>query len=127
NKHLKGARGGPSDATDKPLPGRELRVFPEDKDIPPGALNLRIDQSFVPRAKVALPDAKTFAGWKAGLLKELRERCFHALPERVPAADLTEKDGLSRFVTLDAKKGDAKATLLIVLNEEDDLVLPEWA
>src|SRR5262249_30286251 len=46
--------------------------------------------------------------------------------ERVPAADLNEKDDLSRTATLSAK-GDARATLLIVLNEEDDLALPEWA
>src|SRR5262249_39594629 len=32
NKHLEGDSGPVADATDKPLPGKQLRVFPEDRD-----------------------------------------------------------------------------------------------
>ena len=39
NKHLKHDTGAVKDADFKPLPGKELRVFPEDKDIPKDALN----------------------------------------------------------------------------------------
>jgi dienelactone hydrolase len=88
NKHLKHDRGPVKDADFKAIPGKELRVFPEDKDIPKDAINGKIDESFVPRARVKLPEADKFAEWKEGLLKELRRRSFRRFPKRIPAATL---------------------------------------
>src|SRR5205807_510558 len=44
------------------------------------------DETFVPVAKVELPTKENFKDWKAGLVKQLREKVFRALPEKVPAA-----------------------------------------
>ncbi|HWG45161.1 MAG TPA: prolyl oligopeptidase family serine peptidase [Gemmataceae bacterium] len=95
NKHLKHDSGAVKDADFKPLEGKELRAFPEDKDIPKDALNGKIDETFVPRAVVKLPKKGEFAEWKNGLLKELREKSFRALPKEIPP--LQEKAG--RFVS----------------------------
>src|SRR5262249_42241423 len=84
NKHLKHDTGEVKDDDSKPLEGKELRVFPEDKDIPKDALNGKIDETFVPLAKVTLPKQSEFAEWKKGLLKELREKSFRALPAEIP-------------------------------------------
>src|SRR5262249_45671231 len=82
NKRLKHDAGAVKDADFKPLEGRELRVFPEDKDIPKDALNGKIDETFVPLAKVKLPNEGDFSEWKKGLLKKLREMSFRRFPER---------------------------------------------
>ncbi len=139
NKHLKNDTGPVKDADFKPLPGRELRVFPEDRDIPADALNLKIDQTFVPRAAVQLPAKGDFAAWKKGLLRQLRERSFRAFPQEIPAA--VQKDSpnkLLRFTTeanieVEAlvaqkwQKGDKGGTL-IVLNPGETLNgIPAWA
>jgi hypothetical protein len=68
----------------KEVPGKELRVFPTDDDIPRDALNAKIDETFVPRAKVALPVKGEFAEWKKGRILELRTRCFRSLPAGNP-------------------------------------------
>jgi dienelactone hydrolase len=61
NKHLKNETTTPvKDADFKPIPGKELRVFPTDGDIPKDALNGKIDETFVPRAKVKLPEKGKF-------------------------------------------------------------------
>src|SRR5207248_10003874 len=85
NKHLKNETGEVKDADYKVLPGKDLRVFPEDKDVPKDAINGKIDETFVKRAEVKLPDKGKFAEWKKGMMKELRERSFRAFPERIPA------------------------------------------
>jgi dienelactone hydrolase len=74
------------DAEFKPIPGKELRVFAEDKDIPADQINTIIDQTFVPRAKNSLPSKATFAKWQKDLLNEVRSCAFHSFPQRVPAA-----------------------------------------
>jgi cephalosporin-C deacetylase-like acetyl esterase len=145
NKHLKNEAGEVKDADFTPLPGKELRVFPEDKDIPTDALNGKIDETFVKRAVVKLPEEGKFDEWKKGLLKELREKSFRTFPERVPVATRgTEMDqGVSGHthifpttepgVKLDLrfnvrKVADAKTGTLIVLNPgERDVDTPEWA
>jgi hypothetical protein len=91
NKHIKGDTGEVQDADFKPLPGKELRVFPEDRDVPTDALNGKIDETFVPRAQVKLPEAGKFEDWKNGLVRELRQRAFRGWPDRVPAATPTTK------------------------------------
>jgi cephalosporin-C deacetylase-like acetyl esterase len=92
NKHLKNDTGPIKDADFKPLPGKELRVFPEDSDLPKDQINDRIDESFVPRAQVKLPEAGKVDEWKAGLMKPLRERVFRVFPERIPAAKVGPGD-----------------------------------
>src|SRR6516162_4041194 len=52
NKQLKNDTGEVKDADFPPIAGAELRVFPEDKDIPGDALNGKIDETFVARARV---------------------------------------------------------------------------
>lgn len=86
NRHLKGDNTPVKDAEFAKIDGRELRAFPTDKDIPKDAINAKADETFVPVAKVELPTAQTFKAWKAGLVKQLREQVFRALPEKVPAA-----------------------------------------
>src|SRR5439155_22378636 len=74
NKHLKGDTTTPvKDAVFKPIEGKLLRVFPTDADLPKDVLNGRIDETFVPRAKVTLPETGKFEACKKSLLQKLRD------------------------------------------------------
>jgi hypothetical protein len=85
NRHLKNDTGPVRDADFPPIEGRDLRVFPEDKDLPADAVNDRADEVFVPAAEVKLPEKQEdFPAWKSGLVRRLRERSFRALPARGP-------------------------------------------
>jgi cephalosporin-C deacetylase-like acetyl esterase len=84
NKHLKNDTGPVKDAEFKPLPGKELRVFAEDKDLPKDAINGKIDETFVKRAEVKPPEKGQFAEWKKGMLKALRESSFRAFAAEFP-------------------------------------------
>ena len=76
--------GEVKDADFPKIDGKELRVFPEDKDLPKDAINAKADEMFVPKAEVKLPEKpEDFKAWKAGLVKQLREKSFRALPEKV--------------------------------------------
>jgi hypothetical protein len=134
NKHLKGDTMAPVEdsAQYKEIPGKELRVFPEDSDIPKDALNARIDESFVPRAKVELPEEGKFAEWKAERIKELRH-CLRAIPQKIPslkhvsgnqfeAVFETEPGITTRSATDGPLAG--KFESLAVCNEDDDT--GEW-
>lgn len=93
NKHLK---GGTVEVTEKdvvfpPLPGKELRVFPEDRDVPKDALNGKIDETFVTRAPVTLREAGSFDEWKNRSLRTLRTWVLRHLPYEVPAAKRSDK------------------------------------
>jgi dienelactone hydrolase len=84
NKHLKGDAGEVKDADFPKIEGKELRVFPEDSDLPKDAINVKADETFVPKAEVKLPaKPEDFPAWKAGLVKQLRDKSFGALPEKV--------------------------------------------
>lgn len=96
NRHLKNDTSDVKDADFKELPGKELRVFPEDKDIPKDAINGKIDETFVPKANLKPPKEGEFAEWKKGLLKELREKSFHGFPADIPALEV-KKDSNLRF------------------------------
>src|SRR5262249_40539030 len=85
-RHLKKDSAKVKDAEFKPLPGKELRVFPEDSDIPADALNARIDETFVTARRVKFPALEDFEDWKEGLIRQLRQKCFRALPEKIPMA-----------------------------------------
>jgi len=140
NRFLKKDLGEVSEPPITRIEGKELRVFPEDKDLPTDALNAKIDEVFVPRARVSLPrSAEEYEGWRRGLLSRLREQVFYEWPEQAPAAEVaaTDKDGRiilspepSMLITarkLDPPK-EAKRLLLVVLRQdESDDKLPDWA
>jgi cephalosporin-C deacetylase-like acetyl esterase len=84
NKYVKGDTGPVQDTRYKLVPPRQLRVFPEDSDIPKDALNAKIDEVFVPKAVVKLPEKGKFGEWKKALVRELREKAFRPFPERIP-------------------------------------------
>src|SRR5204862_30764 len=86
NKHLKGENVAAKDTQFEKIEGEKLRVFPKDADIPKDAINATADETFTPVAKLELPTEKNFKEWRAALLKQLREKVFRALPEKVPAA-----------------------------------------
>ena len=144
NRHIKKETGAIKDADFKPLPGKELRVFPEDADLPKDATNNRIDELFVPHGSPDLPEAKDFAKWRAGLLKEIRAKSFRTFPERIPAAKeyieilgsgmkgwelSTEPDiGVSLILNREKKIKDTKTAVLLVLNPGDKMPkdVPLW-
>jgi dienelactone hydrolase len=105
NKHLKGDVTTPVEDCAKytPLKGRELRVFPEDEDLPKDAINGRIDETFVPMAKVKLPEAGKFEEWRKEMISKLRKKPFHSLPERALAAK--NNGGVFRVVGLEVDNG----------------------
>lgn len=146
NKHLKNDTGPIKDTDFAKIEGKDLRVFPEDKDLPKDQINDRVDELFVPVADVKLPAKKEdFAAWKTGLIKKLRETSFRALPDPIPAAKPlmegekkhwewpTTEVGIQ--ITVDAipirKTGNPNGlVLMLVLNCEDDLnkgFLRDWA
>jgi dienelactone hydrolase len=101
NKHLKGDSTTPVEDSAKytPLKGRELRVFAEDADVPKDAINHRIDEVFIPAAKVALPEKGKFAEWKKATIQALREKVFRTIPEAIPAAEKHGDDPLLWLTT----------------------------
>jgi dienelactone hydrolase len=105
NKHIKNESGAVKDAKFKPFAGKELRVFPEDKDSPKDAVNSKIDEVFVPQAHVKLPEARRFAEWKQGLLKKLREGSFRTFPTRIPAGSQAEEGFLRGFWFMTTQTG----------------------
>ncbi len=133
NRHLKNDAGPVSDADFPKIDGKELRVFPEDKDFPKDAVNDRVDEVFVPAAAVKPPGpGEDFAGWKAGLVKQIREKSFRALPEKVPGYQSpgqfgpegidaeTEPGVFCRLVPIDSRREGAGTVTLIVLNPDED-------
>jgi dienelactone hydrolase len=136
NKHLKNDTSRIKDADFTKIEGKDLRVFPEDKDLPKDQINDRVDELFVPVADVKLPANKEdFAAWKAGLVKKLREMSFRALPEKVPEAIKefddkyklrwsTEGNLETRFELL-ARKSEAENSdqILMVYHDDRDAIL----
>jgi dienelactone hydrolase len=143
NKHFKGDTAPVDDATDPPLPGEQLRVFPTDKEVPADARNAAIDETFVAMAKPAAPPRDGVAAWRSRRIAELRSLCFRALPEKISPAVaskdpplpggslLTVEPGVDVFLTAGEGKApfNPRNGLLIVLNEEDDPAkgTPDWA
>lgn len=104
NKHLKGDAGEVKDADFPKIDGKDLRVFPEDSDLPKDAINAKADEVFVPKAEVKLPaKPEDFKAWKAGLVKQLREKSFRALPE---VSKLTELQKIMYKNNYDEKGND---------------------
>jgi dienelactone hydrolase len=134
NKHLKGDTSEVKPTPLTPIDGKQLRVFPEDKDLPTDAINGKVDEVFVPKAEVKLPEKpEDFKAWKAGLVKQLREKSFRALPPPNPTNSFHQSgkfgDGVldakvednMRFRGYVLKDKDAKlGGTLIVLNPDED-------
>jgi dienelactone hydrolase len=130
-----------------PIPPEKLRVFPQDSDLPADQLNTKIDETFVPIAKLGEglltpPTAGKFAEWRGPLLKQLRATSFRYFPESIPAAkklkDIdadTERLTSEEHIHFDLRYPAGKATtklnaskgiLLVVLGEEDAGKTPDW-
>lgn len=84
NRHLKGDNSDPVEPKPELFEPEELRVFPEDKDIPADQLNTKIDELLVPKGEVAVPLAEDFPKFKEDMLKKVRGYCFRAWPEKYP-------------------------------------------
>jgi len=140
NKHLRNEAGVVTDAKFEPLPGKDLRVFAEDSDLPKDQLNDRIDETFAPRAKVELPEPGKFDDWKKALMKELRSKSFRSFPDRIPKAHLpdrvsdpnngwmcTTEPGFRARVTWE--DGDVKKPVTFVVRSWNDAEngVPAWA
>jgi len=134
NKHLKQDTSPVKDADFPKIEGKELRVFPEDVDLPKDQINDRVDEVFVPVAEVKLPATKEeFKEWKAGLVKKLRESSLRALPEKVPpvvrgrelfggAFKAASEEGVD-FIVTESMNTDAKVAraTLFVLNPDEQV------
>ena len=114
-----------------PIKPEELRVFPNDENIPKDALNGKIDESFVPIAQPTVPKSKEeFAAWKKTLTEKLRQVTFNHFPEQIPAATLgraegdeiswikTEENIQVRLRKLAGNLENTKAIVLAVANED---------
>src|SRR6185503_16068532 len=125
NRHLKGDSRRVEDADSglgedgkaSRIPPKDLRVFPEDKDIPADCVNTKIDTIFVPAAKVELPTSEKFEAWKKDLLASLQR------------AGLRRGDGRA-LTSLTPVNADANAEVwTVVLNAQDppSSQMPSWA
>jgi len=91
NKHVKGdTTTVVKDVDAAVFAGRMLRVFRTDDDVPKDAVNANIDETFVPRAKTALPPDGTFPQWKRSLLADLRMKVFRTFPKKIPPGKFLE-------------------------------------
>ena len=148
NRHLKGDN---SEVAEPPIPridGKDLRVFPEDKDLPEDRINGKIDESFVTLASSpALQSKDDYSRWSQQVRAQLSERVLNEWPEQVPAAEVRQKDpesGLMMLQTEDeiivlGKRSKAQTDVkpspehperiwLVVLNPDDhEGQIPEWA
>jgi len=131
---------GSRDKPEHPIEPEKLRVFPEDSDIPADELNTTIDQYFVPVAKVDVPAKGKYEAWKANIMAELRRITFRCFPQRIPPAELIDKDehnglrltsepGIEVHLQLaEALKsaGDAARVLMVVQNQDSSESVSDW-
>jgi dienelactone hydrolase len=142
NAHLK-RNTAPVQIVERPkVEENQLRVFPEDRDLPLGARNATIDETFVPLPKFAAPDRAHFDDWKQWRLAALREMSFASFPLAIPTArpkPPNPTDGKLRWLVtepgIEVAVLDLRAPAsrdgwctLIVLNEDESLhEIPAWA
>lgn len=140
NRHLKNDASEVSEPPLPVIPGKDLRVFPEDKDLPSDALNGRIDELFVPCRRPDLPQSpEEFRQVRERLLDLLEEKVF-TWPEGTRAAEVvrTASDGRLLLTTepgilvtasvVGEQPAKPRRRWLVVLNpDESDRQLPEWA
>jgi cephalosporin-C deacetylase-like acetyl esterase len=140
NRHLKEDNREVHEPPMTPIAGKELRVFPDDKDLPSDVLNGRIDETFVPRAQVELPQSPDqFRRWHEDLIGQLESKVF-SWPAGTRSAELlrTAKDGRLLLATEPAMAVVAvrpekqvekpERYWLVVLNADDpEDRLPDWS
>jgi len=135
NRHLRGDNSDPDEPKPELFKLEELRVFPEDSDIPSDQLNTKLDELFVPKAEVPLPSAEDFPRFREEMLRRLKDYCFRAWPESYPGIDAAraEKTIYTEppvYVKCDvAHAARFSGTLwLIVLNPDEEAEkVSEWA
>lgn len=117
NKHLKGdAKAEVKDAEFEKIEGKRLRVFPTDADIPKDAINHRVDEVFVKRGEVKLPEEGRFEAWRKDLTGKVKERVFGRFPDKVPGAKgLPGGKGLALLET----ESDRRIVLATAANVEN--------
>ena len=120
-----------------PIDPEKLRVFPTDADLPRDEVNTKIDEHFVPLAKVG-PPAGSHDAWRRDLLSRLRKVSFGHFPDAIPAGKpagemeantqrLRSEEGIEfRLIFPAPPAADSKSVLLVVLNESDGEGAPEW-
>lgn len=146
SKHLKGDNSEVNEPVQAVIDGKDLRVFPEDKDLPTDCLNASIDESFVRLAKPLPPKTREeFQAWSRQLKEQLEERVFREWPDQVPAAVVRAARPNGQFVlntedevlVLAARHEVAQKAprspehrerlWLVILNaDEPEATLPEW-
>ena len=143
NAHLKGD-SGPVQIVDPPkIEEKQLRVFPEDRDVPADALNGTIDETFVAIPHFAAPSRRPALRTGNGRGGRPSERCRsmrfpRSFPLLVPSRRTWPRGALRWLATepgievavLDLRMRAAGAPwcTLIVLNEDEPLTgVPGWA
>lgn len=143
SKHLKADNSETAEPPLPPFSGKELRVFPEDSDLPKDSLNDKIDESFVTLAKPTMPKNKEeYSAWSRRLRGELLDRVFRDWPDEVLAAEVREErpDGrvilrtdnevsvlAAREQPMAAAPAKPNRLWLVVLNaDEPEGKLPAW-
>jgi dienelactone hydrolase len=122
-----------------PIPPESLRVFPADTDLPEDQINTKIDEHFVPIARVVAPETGQFSPWKGSLADELRRVTFGYFPKKIPAAvkiadvgDHTERLRSESSIEIQLRFSEAqrsrslKSVLLVVANDEESNRIPKW-
>ena len=124
-----------------PIPPEQLRVFPNDADLPRDERNTTIDQTFVPLATVTLPTSdKEYGPWKQKLLAELRRVSFSWFPKQVRVAQVKDvaapwehletEPGITiasrRYRTNENRSAKPKRLLLLVRTKDSKNVAPAW-
>jgi cephalosporin-C deacetylase-like acetyl esterase len=151
NAHLKGDAGPVTDSEvdivseggnpgPYPIPPEKLRVFPTDEDLPKDQLNTKIDEHFVPLAKVAAPVKGKFEEWKEPLLKELRRVSFSYFSKVIPPAEILKSEvlGESRLSTeqgiqvqmpfpIDQNPPNSRSILFCVMEPNEGDGPPGWS
>jgi hypothetical protein len=123
-----------------PIDPHDLRVFPQDSDLPRDELNTKIDETFVARARLELPSATTFVAWRRDLLDRLRKASFAAWPGKPPDVAVPDlggqpaegrestEDGIEVFWRwLPGKEEDGVRWLLVLNPGEGATTVPAWA
>ena len=120
-----------------PIPYAELRVFPTDADVPADQVNTKIDESFVPIAQAAAPEAGKVEEWRRKLVGQLRRTSFGYFPEVIPPARrlaeaeagterMQSEEGIELRLRFAPVEPPAASWLLVVLNEDDAGAKPQW-
>ena len=121
-----------------PIPPEQLRVFPQDTDLPQDAINGRIDYEFVPLGQPGLPAPGQYERWRTEQVLKLRQMTFHHFPERIPSAVpagatagsalrlTTEPPVTIRLRAVRAATPETRRLWLVVALESLDEAPPAW-